>query len=192
MMNFKYYLADALREHSPGAVATALENKGCYGYDRFGRIVHLEGALIEPVLALVAHFYQAVTDWYKDEKNYCSETGTYFPAPDDDCFEEPDDSDFWKYGWPTNDYIPIFTDSTPIRKNALSEKPLRTRERENLYVLIIAMAIDKYAYDVNALKSPTPAKLQKMLKRRFKIDYTAATISAHLKAARELVPLNID
>jgi hypothetical protein len=191
MMNFEYYLADALREHSPGAVATALENKGCYGYDRFGRIVHLEGALIEPVLALVAHFYQAVTDWYKDEKNYCSETGTYFPAPDDDCFEEPDDSDFWKYGWPTDKDIPIFTDSTPIRKNALSEKPLRTRERENLYVLIIAMAIDKYAYDVNALKSPTPAKLQKMLKRRFEIDYTAATISAHLKAARELVALNI-
>ncbi len=190
-MNFEYYLADALREHSPGAVATALENKGCYGYDRFGRIVHLEGALIEPVLALVAHFYQAVTDWYKDEKNYCSETGTYFPAPDDDCFEEPDDSDFWKYGWPTDKDIPIFTDSTPIRKNALSEKPLRTRERENLYVLIIAMAIDKYAYDVNALKSPTPAKLQKMLKRRFEIDYTAATISAHLKAARELVALNI-
>ena len=191
-MSFEYYLADALREHSPGAVATALENKGCYGYDRFGRIVHLEGALIEPVLTLVAHFYQAVTDWYKDEKNYCSETGTYFPSPEDDCFEEPDDSDFWKYGWPTNDYIPIFTDSTPIRKNALSEKPLRTRERENLYVLMIAMAIDKYAYDVNALKSPTPAKLQKMLKRRFEIDYTAATISAHLKAARELVALNIE
>ena len=62
----------------------------------------------------------------------------------------------------------------------------------DLYVLIIAMAIDKYAYDVNALKSPTPAQLQEMLKKRFDIDYTDETISGHLKAARELVALNIE
>ena len=63
-MDFEYYLAEALREHSPGAVAKALEEKGCFGYDRFGRIIHLKGDSVEPALAAVELFYKMHTYWF--------------------------------------------------------------------------------------------------------------------------------
>ena len=191
-MNFKYYLAEALREHSPGAVATALEKKGCHGYDRFGRIVHLEGDLIEPVLTIVSDYYHEITEWIMDEANFIPELFSATESPLEVLINSPNDSKFWQYGWLTDNDIPVFTDSTPITKNALSEKPLRSRERDNLYQLIIAMAIDKYAYKVKAKNSTVPAELERVVRERLNIEYSSETISNHLKAARELVPLNID
>jgi hypothetical protein len=194
MMSFKYYLADALRDHSPGAVATALEKKGCYGYDRFGRLVHLKNDLIEPVLKIVADFYQEITEWIMDDANFIPELFSVTDSPSEVLIKNGPwhRHVFWHYGWLTKEDIPVFTDSTPIRKIALSEKPLGPRERDNLYELIIAMAIDGYGYDVNAPKSIIPAELERVVRERLNIEYSSETISNHLRAARELVPLNID
>ena len=186
-MDFKYYLAEALREHSPGAVATALEDKGCFGYDRFGRIVHLTGDLVEPVLTIVADFYRENLEWHMCEDHFDQETLSYEFSPSECMIDSPNGSCFWRFGWISDKDIPNFTDSIPSRKYSSFEKPLGTLERSKLYQMLIAMAIDGYGYEVEAKTSPIPSQLASMFKDRFNFNYSAESISNQLKIARMLI-----
>jgi hypothetical protein len=188
-MDFVYYLAEALREHSPGAVATALEEKGCYGYDRFGRLVHLTGKGVEIVLSLVSEFYVTEIKWRKDYRNFDPDTNTYDLSPMQSAVDSPNDSGYWSYGWITGSGIPNFSDSTPINKSSILEKPLETKERDNLYRMLIAMAIDGYGYDITAKTSEIPRLLESTFKERFNFQYTAESISKHLRAAKKLIEI---
>jgi hypothetical protein len=188
-MKFKYFLAEALREHSPGAIATALEENGCFGYDRFGRVIHLTDDLVEPVLTTVADFYRENLEWIMDDNNFDPETWSVRSSPSEEMIESPNDSCFWQYGWVSDKDIPIFTDSIPLREKSSIDKPLGTQERNKLYQMLIAMAIDGYGYDVEAKTSPIPSQLASMFKDRFNFNYTSESISNHLKIARKLIEI---
>jgi len=185
-MDFKYYLADALREHSPGAVATALEDKGCFGYDQFGRIIHLTGDLVKPALSLVAEFYRTEVNWFKDYRNFNPETDAFDHSPMEWLIDCPNDSGFWSYGWVAENNIPNFTDSTTLRKNSPVNRPLGTLERENLLKVIVAMAIDKYSYQVEG-KSTVPTQISLAMEKHLNVSYSAESISNHFKLAKSLI-----
>jgi hypothetical protein len=81
---------------------------------------------------------------------------------------------------------PNFTDSTTLRKNSPVNRPLGTLERENLLKVIVAMAIDKYSYQVEG-KSTVPTQISLVMEKHLNVSYSAESISNHLKLAKSLI-----
>ena len=72
----------------------------------------------------------------------------------------------------------------------ISEKPLRTTERNNLLKLVIGMAVKGYSYDPAAKKSPTPKEIADDL-AALEISIDPDTVRKYLKeAANTVLPAN--
>lgn len=68
-----------------------------------------------------------------------------------------------------------------------ADRQLLKRERETLQALLAAMAIAKYQYNPDQLKSKTPQMLVKLLKNRG-LTIGAQTVRNHLKDGADLLP----
>jgi hypothetical protein len=93
-----YYLAEALREHGAGDVATALEQQGCFCKDRFGRILPVSENEKGEVLDAVAELCQS--KW--SDPHEIEEIAPDFTPLDLVC-DTPEGFEnhlVWRYGWP--------------------------------------------------------------------------------------------
>jgi hypothetical protein len=108
MPEIYYYLADALREHSPGAVATEIERNGCLGYDRYGRICLIRDTSDKnEVLEHLAEFHRLVNEWDESEDSLDPEGGTRIPSSVESLIDSPSGYPFWSFGW-DKDSICVF------------------------------------------------------------------------------------
>ena len=127
-----------MSEHSPGAVAAAIEQHGCYGYDRFGRFRPLNGPDKVEALDLVAQFFSHVREWNSNSANFDPESVSREPSPMEEICEEPVDHSLWNIGWP-DDKKPEFSDQSPIAHEAAVSRDIGTTERITLLTIIAAL-----------------------------------------------------
>ena len=66
-------------------------------------------------------------------------------------------------------------------------KPLNAKERESLLKMVIAMAVEKFGYDVDAAKSPTTDKIAGAV-RKHGMTLDDDTIRKYLQEGRDLLP----
>jgi hypothetical protein len=107
---------------------------------------HLTGDLLEPVLSVVANFYQAEIEWINDESNYNDEHMTFSSFEANEAVDIINHSSYWHYGWVSEEDIPTFTDTTPIKSQhseylLMQEKGDHPR-RVNTLLKIIAALLD--------------------------------------------------
>ena len=97
-MQIDYSVAQALKQHSVGTVATAIEQHSCYhGRDRFGRLKLLQENEQEKVFKLLENYHIQEKFWYF--QNESSTEDGESPSDIFDCnFELP----HWHFGWPKN------------------------------------------------------------------------------------------
>ena len=77
-------------------------------------------------------------------------------------------------------------DNEPELRPTPTEKPGWVKERDSLWKMVIAMAVDAYRYDPRALKSDVPRQIVDAL-QKLGIPLDADTVRKHLKAAADLV-----
>lgn len=133
-----FYLAEALRVHSVGDVATAIENQGCYGDDRFGRFRPLGEQEKANILDVLAQLHEHYLEWL----NVPPHPDPFVDySPIDERCDCPNWSDpLWCYGWPP-DARPEFTSSSSAIADAQSGKPLTPRA-ETTYLNIIGALLE--------------------------------------------------
>ncbi len=134
------YLAEALRDHEAGDVATAIELYGCYRYDRFGRFLPVDGGEKENVLAALSEFYRQYQEWLDVPPGFEGQAGFGNPPnPELTRCKFPNWSDpVWCYGWPEGK-LPNFSKVSGLSQGMDTHPQLGTTERSTLLIIIAAL-----------------------------------------------------
>lgn len=140
-----YFLAEALRDHSVGDVATAVERDGCYCEDQYGRFMPVSDSEKGKVLGVLAECHGEYREWLELPLDFEPETHPYYGTPPMSrvdpimaLCDAPIDHPIWRYGWPM-DSPPKFSERIGAGQALEFAAPLKTQERNTLLTIIAAL-----------------------------------------------------
>ena len=135
-MVFKLTVMEALQKHSINAVVTVIEQKGCYGFDKYSRISN-EESIKTNALKAIENFCSHSTIFFDDLerlKNLGTKNEDYSKLDWlDKCTNE-----LKKFGW-LDGFLPDFNDSNPSEIVVRNEYVDHARRVNTTYIIIAAL-----------------------------------------------------
>lgn len=171
-----YSIEDQAALSNPGALATAIEQVGIWGWDRYGRFMHFPhgGDKAQEALDMIAEEYKEQTEnqWYPVEAE-----------PDDESlfFDHP----AYAFGW-AKAVLPEFTINPDAPKNPVARKGAETRTVPSLHKIIAALSYG-LNFDISEGNKTRVSTVQDYL-GQLSCPLDNNTVREHLKAASKLIP----
>jgi len=135
-MVFKLTVLEALQKHSIQAVATVIEQKGCYGFDKYLRISNEESIKTNALKAIENFCYHSTVffDDLERLKNLGTKNEDYSKLDWlDKCTNE-----LKKFGW-LDEFLPDFSDSNPSEIVVRNKDEDHPRRVNTTYIIIAAL-----------------------------------------------------
>ena len=170
------------REVSIGVLATVIEQKGIYTWDRFGRFGKAQKEAENDILDLLARIHQ-----YEYDGDGCV---GHYQHPLDEAASLPWDP-FSLFGWPITEK-PDFEELAKQSKTAISyPKPqakTAATKTHNTYLLIIGALCNKLGADYNCGERGAAVKIQKLI-QEIGANCDDGTIRETLKKAQDVIDI---
>ncbi len=152
-MVFKLTVMEALQKHSINAVVTVIEEKGCYGFDKYSRISN-EESIKTNALKAIENFCSHSTAFF-DELENLKKLGTKNEDYSKLNWLDKCTNELKKFGW-LDGFLPDFNDSNPSEIVVRNDEVDHPRRVNTTYILIAALL------DYSAIKLDAP-DIEKLL-----------------------------